>query len=483
MRRWRNGVVGTVAFVGLACGAAGGGTSAVDLALLDVPSSRDEGFGVEEVTPEAPLLVTEDFRVVYAYRGRTATSAAGRFEYRVADPRDADPHNDSVLLASSAGGALDCSLGCFLDRGLRYVAVVTASSSDGQRVRVFDLGQPVALVPLEPEVPDVAHVAWADGVLYYSRRVECPTGTAAVTRCFDVFRFNPAAPGGPVRLTQMPPVEEEGLTTAFQYNGTFTIGEDGESLIFFIPTNVSLSIWMYRDGLRRKLLGPICAAKDPYGNCITPPGGSSMYREDNPVALSRDGKTLVFPLLEENRRLLLYRYVIGDPEPRFSTLLSVPSDYLKNACYNRQPWQFTEVRGPLRFSHDGSEVLFIGASSCDENDRKPWTNILRLDVDRIGSGTPLQEADFEKVTDNPQGYTSRAIAISSFDLSPSGEYVVLVGTPTVDMEGQPLPAQPDGRHERDREVHVTRIAGGSRPLQITNDVEWRAEWLLAVPAP
>ncbi len=466
-----------------ACGGGGKGQDAgmVDLAAL-WDREQPEDAAEAGAGPETPLVVAEDFRVVYAYAGRPATEVAGRFEFRLADPRDSDPANDEVLLATSAGETLDCSMGCFLDRGLRFLAVARGVSEGGYAVQVYGLDGTNEPTPVGEPIPGVARAVWAGSVLFYSQKVACPTGTAQTTRCFEVYRYDPTDPSNPRRLTQMPPVEEEGLKTAFQYNGYFTVGEDNKTLIFFVPTYESLSVWVYREGRRVKVLGPICAARDPYGNCIAPTGGGAMYREDNPVALSADGRTLVFPLLEENRELRLYRHEIGDPEPRFSTLLSVPSDYLKNACYNREPWQFTEVRGPLRFSRDGREVLFIGASSC-EDERKPWTNVLAVEVAKIGGGAPLREQDFRKVTDNPQTYTARAIAISDFDVSPSGEYVVLVGTPTVDMEGRPLPAQPGGRHERDSEVHVTRADGSTLPVQITNDVTWRAEHALAVPTP
>ncbi len=481
MRRWT-----AWTWVLLGIFACGGGGAAPDAGLVDLLAFVDAGPS-ETVTDsvddasEAPLVVTEDFRVVYAYAGRPGTAVSGRFEFRVADPRDADPTNDAVLLAAGAQEVPDCTTGCFPDRGLRYVAAAVGGSGEGYGLQVYDLGSAGGPAPVGPTLSGVAHAEWAGSVLYYSQKVACPTGTAATTRCFDMFRLDPADPGTTQRLTQMPPVEEEGLTTAFQYNGFFRVGEDEKTLIFFVPTNVSVTVWVYREGVRRKVLGPLCAAKDPYGNCIAAAGGSSLYREDNPVALSPDGQTLVFPLLEENRELRLYRHDIGDPEPRFSTLLSVPSDYLKNACYNREPWQFTEVRGPIRFSRDGREVLFIGAATCDDNQVKPWTNILRLEVAKIGAGTPLAEADFRKVTDNPPGYFARAVAISDYDLSPSGEYVVLVGTPTVDMDGRPLPTQPSGRHERDSEVHVTRTDGKAGLLQITNDVTWTAQSVLAIP--
>lgn len=464
-----------------ACGGGGRDTPLIDLASLRDLGPPDATPDEGAAAPDTPLVVTEDFRIVYAYTGRTLENS-GRVEFRLADPRYSDTADHALLLATSSGAIPDCSFGCFMDRGLRYLAVATVGSGKGHGLQVYDLGAPDGPSPVGPFVTDVAHMTWAESVLYYSRNVVCPTGTAAVTQCFDVFRFDPKNPEVAQRLTQMPPVEEEGLTTAFQYGGFFRVGEDGKTLIFFVPTNVSVTVWIYRDGLRRKVLGPLCAAKDPYGQCIQSPGGTSMFREHNPVALSQDGRTLVFPLLEENRELKLYRYEIGDPEARFSTLLSVPSDYLKNACYNRLPWQITEVRGPLRFSPLGDEVLFIGAHTCKPNQVKPWTNILRLDVAKIGVGAPLSEADFEKVTDNPQGYTARAIAISDFDLSPSGEYVVFSGTPTVDMEGNPLPSQPDGRHERDSEVHVTRYDGGVLPVQVTNDVMWRADQVMAVVA-
>lgn len=460
-----------LAFV--ACAKSGGHAQYFDLAFLDSGAESEVAQeGMDISVP--PTLVTEDFRAVYAYRGRLATGAAQKFEFRVADPRDTDPQNDEVLFASGVGG-VDCTKGCFLDKGLGFLAAVKDDS-----IQVYDIRNPNVPEAVGPQISGVATVFWAEEVLYFSQHTQCPQGTSPVTKCFDIFSFEVKSGQGPKRLTTMPPVEEEGLGTRFQYNGTFSIGEDNKTLIFFVPTYESLSIWIYRSGNRHKIIGPICQAKDAAGNCIEASGSGALYREDNPVGLSRDGMTLVFPLIEDNRQLRLYRYRLGDKEPLFSVLLEVPTDYLKNACYNKEDWQFTEVRGPIRFSQDGTHVYFIGASTCGDNMYKPWTDILALEVSKIGSGKRLTEADFHRVTKNPQGYTAAAIAIFDYDFSPSKAYVLLVGTPTIDMEGNPLPTVKDGRHQRDREIYVTKADGSAKPVQLTNDVEWLAESVFAV---
>ena len=477
--RWT--VLGWAAFC-LACG--GGARGPQDPGWIDIPGDSAEVKETIAENPPAPIEVTEDFRAVYAYEGRPGLAVAGRTEFRIADPRDTDPTNDQVLFSASPDSTPSCEGGCWLDRSRRWLAAATTGQEAA--VQVYELSQDGSATAVGEPIPDVVHAQWTDGLLYLSQGTPCPAGVLPTTRCFDILKFDPQHPASLKQMTRMPPVEGSSPTAVYQYNGYFSIGEDlDRTLLFFVPTHVSLSVWVYRSGVVRQVLGPLCAAKDPYGNCIPPSGGSAMYREDTPAALSADGRTLVFALVEENRELRFYRLDLGagSAEPAFSTVLTVPDNYLLNACYNRAPWQFTEVRGPIRFTRDQTEVLFIGAATCDENTVKPWTNILRLSVAKIGAGKPLQEGDYRKVTDNPQGYTAQAIAISGYDLSPSGEYVVFTGTPTLDEDGNPLPTVPSGRHERDSEVHVARLDGQGFPRQLTNNVEWRAQSVFAIPAP
>jgi hypothetical protein len=226
----------------------------------------------------------------------------------------------------------------------------------------------------------------------------------------------------------------------------------------------------------------LCSARDPTGNCIGS-GTASVYRDDDPIALSPDGLHLVFALVEDNQQLRLYHHDLQTDLRRYSVLLDVPSNYFTNACYNRQPWQYKAVRSPIRFTPDGSEVLFLGWDDCGDSKDKPWTNIVGVKRDFIGGGKKVTEADLRKVTDNPVGKVTKNIAVSWFDLSPSGQYTTFLGTPTLLEDGTGWVPDISDRQVNDSEVYVTATDGSTTPVQLTNEVNWSTTSVIAVPTP
>ncbi|MBL6975127.1 MAG: hypothetical protein ISR64_05290 [Deltaproteobacteria bacterium] len=462
--------------------------SGLDLATVDgLDAAVEETFqDLGPDAPKAPVVVDEDFRFLYGYAGRIPGDNLGDFDFFYADPTDADTSNDMSLTENSLSDlSLDCHLGCFLDRGMRWMAIASEEGQDGTytvKLARFTTGLKLVSMDKFGALENVKHLAFAGDFLYFSQPQECEAQGGIPVPCYIIKRLDLNKPGTVQSLLTMPTKDLIQKAQGYQYYGYFTVGEDLKTLLFLLPTNVSQSVWVWRDGKLIKVVDDLCAARDLVGNCIGS-GTSSLYHDNDPAALSPDGKHVVFALVEDNADLRLYRHEIETDQTGFSVLMGVPSDYYTNACYNRAPWQYTSVGNPMRFTHDGSEVMFIGSHSCGDNKQKPWTNIVRLALDRIGSGEKLTEADFRKVTDNPEGHLAKAIAVSWFDLSPSGEYTVFAGTPTIEEDGSALIKDTSARHYKDAEIYVTRTDGTTLPVQLTNRLEWEAVSVLAIPTP
>ena len=469
---------------GVTCGS--NTVESLDLASLDsLDATVQETAGdLGPDAPRYPVVVDEDFRYLYGYSGRIPGDNLGEFDLFMADPTDDDVTNDVSLTEESLSDlSLDCHLGCFLDRQMRWMAVATEAGDAGTyTVKLARFTTKMKLISMDKfgALENVKHLAFAGDFLYFSQPQECEAQGGIPVPCYVIKRLDLNFPGVIQSLLTMPTKDLIAKAQGYQYFGYFTVGEDLETLLFLLPTNVSQSVWVWKNGKLRKVVEDLCAATDPVGNCIGS-GTSSLYRDNDPAALSPDGKHLVFALVEDNAELRLYRHDLETDQTKYSVLLGVPNDYFTNACYNRASWQFTDVGNPLRFMPDGSEVVFIGSHDCGDNSKKPWTNILRLPLERIGSGEKLTESDFRKVTDNPEGHVAKAVSISWFDLSPSGEYTVLVGTPTIEEDGSAFITDSSARHYKDAEIYVTRTDGTALPVQLTNRLEWEAVSVLAIP--
>jgi len=464
------------------------------LALGCSGNSRTEepDFGHDETTLEAsdatggtdaqkePAVVHEDFRVVYGYRGRPVKPEFnGKNDLFLADARDADPTNDISLTEKAlkkVDPTLNCDLGCFVDPYLRWMVVVTETSpTDGTHtLKLGRFGANLSLNMMKFEgLTQVKHLVFAGNYLFFSRpQPDCVATEGPPATCYQIWRLDLNNLADLKQLATFP--TPDSLAHSL-FAGYFTASDDGTTLLFMNPTNISQRVYLWRDGHMSRVGDPLCTAKDPSGipgKCGST-GTLSTYTEKDPVAISPDGKTVVFALVEGDE-LRLYRHDLETDTRRFSVLLSVPSPYQANKCYNREPWQYTAVLPPLRFSRDGKDVIFLGYAACGENQQKPWTNIVRIALDRIGTGQKLTASDLKLVTDNPTGDIARCISISYFDLSPSGQYITFIGTPTIESDGKTPIKDTDNRHRSDAEVYVTASDGSSLPVQITNSLYWSA---------
>jgi hypothetical protein len=458
-----------------ACGSGSTGTGTAD-AGQTTPDAAEADVPPE--IPRVPPDVTEDFRVLYEYRPKVSGQAGGALW--LADPRDRKPSNDIDV---SAAAGISCRLGCYADRRLEWLVVATENDPVRATSTVVAgrLGEGFAFQPIAgSERPGVRHVVVAGDHAFTSTLVpDCGPAGASPQSCYEFRRMDLAAGGTEETLFRFPP-QDRLLTSG--YSGRFTVGDDGETLLLWNPALVSQELWLGRGTKLERVAGPFCPAVDPAGDCIGS-GSPTGFSDVHPVALSADGRHLVWVLVVDDAELRLYSRDLPAGPELYSVLLRTPGSYTQNACLNRADWQYTTVLPPLRFSPDGSEVLFLGYAACGDNKEKPWTNLVGLALDRIGSGQALAPSDLRLVTDNPTGRIPACISMTTFDLSPSGEFAVFLGTPVVESDGKTAVKESDQRQVTGSEVHVTRTDGTSLSTQITSSLPMIATQAIPVPAP
>lgn len=466
------------------CGSDGGSArDATDPGDLPADVADDTGPDV----PRVPVEVTEPFRVALGYLQRDRSST----ELLLRDP--AVPSADGTASLSGALAALDpsldCSLGCRVDPTGRWLAVFVeapVSGSGGSRVRLFRLSAgPVVTASDVPDVTDVRALAFGDDTLYWSRpRAACEAERGPSRGCHAYFRRPLSTPGTEEFLFAFPPASA--LDTALPHSGRFVLGEDRRTVLLLGPTVNTQSVWIWRTaGEPIRVAGPLCGTRQSAGQeCI---GSGTSYADTDPLALSPDGRHLVLATVLQDRDLVLAHVDLqGDPALRTAVLLGMPdevTDFAKNACYNRfGGWEPTAVQAPLRFSPDGGEVVFVGRSTCVPNRDKAWTNLLALPLSRIDAGGRLQRGDLRWITDFPTGSVAACVSIlpDALDLSPTGDFLVFVGTPRFGSDGQPI-GDDQRAHLQDAEVWVTRRDGTTQPAQLTADLQFMATSVQAVP--
>lgn len=474
--------------LGPACGdSGGGGRDAVDPG--DVPAVDAPDAGAD--APRVPLEITEPFRAVIGCLQRVDPFAT---TLRLRDPSlpAADGTASLSDALAAADPALDCHLGCRVDATGRWLAVFVAppsSAAGGSLVRLFRLSAgPTVTASGLPDVTDVRALAFGRDALYWSRpRTACEAERGPSKGCHAFYRRPLPTPGPEEFLFSFPTASA--LATALPHSGRFVMGQDGQTVLLMAPTVNTQGIWLWREpGEPLQVVGPVCGTLQggADGSCV---GSGVAYSDTDPVALSPDGRHLAFGLVLEDRRLALGHLDLQAGGPfRTVSLLTMPEgSYTANnaACYNRfGGWEPTAIQPPLRFSPDGTEVIFVGKAACGVNRDKAWTNVLALPLSRIDAGGNLSRDDLRWITDFPAEDSARCVTITpdALDLSPTGAFVTFVGTPRYDSQGVEILAN-QLAHRNDAEVWATRTDGTTEPSQLTAEQAWMATSVAAIPVP
>ncbi len=477
-----------------ACGSGGAGS---DVPFTpDVPQDGVVGDTAPD-TPKAPTKVDEAFRVVFPY-AQYAPSSTVQVEWLDPAQREADPKTSFDTLLAALDPALSCQQGCIPDRSGKWLAVVVSLPTSGtsdSTVRLFRLFDgPVLGSSSIPDVVGVRTFAFGTDAFVFTRmQYGCYESDTQKRGCAKFFRIDLSVPNpaGEESLFTFP--TEELVNTLIPPSGAFRIGQDGRTVIVLGPTITSQSAWLWRGptGLPVQAVGPICAGTAPDGGCLSAGFG---FLDTDPVALSPDGNHLVMALVERDQSLILTHVDLrdGTGSRKTASLLTMPeatTSFATNACYNRlipgNEWRPTFVYPPLRFSPDGTEVVFVAGTSCQPNNARPWTNVLAIPLARIDAEGVIARGDLRWITDFPTGDTLAAcvsISRNSMDLSPTGDYVVFAGSPMLDSSFQVIP---DGQSQlgRDDEVWVTRRDGTTAPVQLTGRQSWKATSTTAIAVP
>ncbi len=494
-------VAAVVGLPWLGCGSSGGSTD-VHFVPDDILPDQNSGDAAQDAV-RPPTQVTEPFRIVFPY---LKYSLPAQLDLAWTDPMaptwDPDVSFSGLVLQRDA--ALSCELGCFPARSGQWIAVVVSgptSDTTGNVIRLFRLADgPLLEESGIPDVTDVTTFAFGSDSFVFTRALaDCVPSAIEKKSCVKFFRIDLSVPNpmGEEFLFTFPTADR--IEEALPHSGRFTMGQDGRSIVVLSRTPGSQTAWLWRGSAGDPILvaGPICAGPAPGGGCLETEGG---FTDADPVALSADGNHLVLAVVEDDRSLVLthvdIRDVVAGAEPRRTTvsLLAMPQGIsYKNRCYNRQTWQPTFVLSPMKFTPDGSELVFAAGTDCPPNKFKPWSNVLAIQMSRLESNGALANQDLRWITDFPQGDSAANVSIpidslnpdsgaEYLDLSMSGDYVAFVGTPMLDSFGNAI-ADKQEQHRNDHEVWVTRRDGTTEPVQLTGRQGWKSTSLRAISIP
>ncbi|MBM4394485.1 MAG: hypothetical protein FJ087_02205, partial [Deltaproteobacteria bacterium] len=279
--------------VAVACACSGGGNGGGEPDFAP-PDDVVDGDAVTDVppadAPKQPVLVGEDFRVIYGYAGRPVKpELVGRHDLLLADPRDADPENDFSLTdraLKKLDPPLNCDIGCFTDPDMRWLAVATATEAkDGTRTiklgRFLADHQAVNMDKFEG-LTGVKHLAFAGDFLFFTRpQPDCQADEGPPATCFQVFRLDLNTLARMDLILTFPPPD---TLAHSMYGGYFTPSEDGSTVVFMNPRNNSQRVYVWRagpPGALRKVGDTLCAVPDPQGmpGQCGPGGTLSTYTE------------------------------------------------------------------------------------------------------------------------------------------------------------------------------------------------------------
>lgn len=378
----------------------------------------------------------------------------------------------SDLVRASGGPTGGCAHACVLAADGRLAVAagpVTAETGVDWRMAAptgAAADSPPAWRFEDDAVAGAVGVAFAAGAVFYSRPVPGEAGVYEIRRRESV---DPAESGAPrdERLFSFPPEE---YVAGSAYRGALHVSADGATIALDRPT--SRSRWLFawrRDGGALALVDTACWQTLPgTDSCM---GASAFYGGDAPIAISRDGRHVVWFVVTDGRLEARHLALDGDTR-RTGILSSVPEggDWLRDACAAREPWQPTAVVGRPYVVDGGAAVLFVGEAACGA---KAETDVLELSLDRLGDGVRLAEADVVNRTRTPKAGGPEQLVLTDLALDDAEETLVFTATPAVTADGAPIPAG-SSRHEKDSEVWVQRRDGGPA-RQLTDDAPFTAE--------
>ena len=374
--------------------------------------------------------------------------------------------------------SLSCAFGCIVSPDMRFIAVAKGPP-DAAGLFTFLPG----LIVYKPdlpnkflfiinklvEIPKVRDLHFAGPYLFYSTPIEKFTNG---TSRYEIRRRNLEGSDPTVEdklLVMAPETDPDAdlVKPHTTYSGRFRVSEDGETLLFLTPTIRSVRVWSWHKGILTQH-DYICENQWGTG-CV---GTGSQYADNDPAALSPDGKSIVL-FTTANTYFRVRRYAVGSTVAgTFTNIIKFANgNRPQEACKGLSAWQFIRVNGTPQFSADGKTVYFLSRSQCGGSSNKVWTDLMGLKLDDIGK--PMAEGLFTSYTNNPRDDSAANRVINSFALAPDKKSFVFSATPSYTSTGDPL-ADSSITSKKGTELYVMPVEVGAKMAQITSELSFDA---------
>ena len=437
---------------------------------FDTSSDTNTDNGDTDATELPITRVDEAFKCAFLYRGRPGSDFLGRTDLFVMDSLNPKPVN----VTGDRGWS--CQDGCRLGPDFAILGVFLLSNKPDvpPDMNLYSLNKDMrpADSPIRT-VKGIQNAHFGKNVLYFTRKGSCPKDPAiANTYCMYSLSLPLDKNTREKQIFTFPGTTQDAKNS--QYNGSFRVAPDGKAILLLNPTYSSQEVFIWNNGKLRQMGQDICYVSNDKGQCL-PTGSDFRYTDMDPMGMAPDGSVIITALVENDRDLRLRKFETDPAKPvTYSDFYSVAGSYTNLKCNKklRQPWQYTDIDGDLHFTKDSKAVVFIASMPCD-NAEKPWTDIVKIDVDRIGNGQPLTRDSIFQITRNPQVNASKATRIKDFTFSPSGKFIAFIGTPLLQTDGSPV-SSTGTRHINDLEIYFISADGSSVPLQVTNSLDYMA---------
>ncbi len=376
---------------------------------------------------------------------------------------------------------LNCNYGCVLSPDMKFIAIADGPpDKDGLFTYVPGTIQyyPTSstkflfIVDKFEKIPKVRDLHFAGPYLFYSTPIH--TFTTNVSQ-YEIRRRNMVDfEDAEKTLTLMAPQTDPDANPAkphTTYSGRFRVSANGETLLFLTPTIRSLKVWSWSKGILTQH-DYICENPIDATTCV---GTGSQYKDNDPAAVSPDGKTIVLFTIV-GRYFRVRRYTVGETkDSTFTNLVTLPggANYLQDICLNLPQWLHARVRpgSTPQFAEDGKTLYFLGLSECGGSKEKEFTDIMSLNIEDIGK--PVSKAMVVNYTNNPRENSPQNRWIRNFVLSPDRKFFIFNASPTYGSSGDPLP-RTDARQLKDTEIYVMPAQAKATMMQITNEGAYNA---------
>jgi len=501
-------LLGFVFLVAGACGGESEGDDGYTPGKLDVrdvsPFAPDfggyqpEDLGKPDDGP-APAVFPEDFVISFVYRGIVPNENTDKSDLYIVDSQGRNPMAPSVdMPLALTTFAIDpescqlitekmpdgtplntapcsCNLGCVVDPTLTWILVTVEAGTQagfGFQIGKFNEDLEVKMVK-GGKFQNIADTAFAGKYLYFSQSKYC-----VETGCqYIVYRYNlENLATGAESIFLLPPDDDpdlgDGQATT---DGHFTASADGETLAAISPTIRSARIYLWRNhGLSE--LDYLCPGGLQNGKCT---GSGSGFSDVDPLAVSSDGSKLAyFPTTADGMELWLYQTDTASKQT-LSIIDTTGKDWVVESCVQVEAsdWLFNKVKDPV-FGPGDDTLFFIGSSQCDPV-KKSYTEIIRLPLSKVGTGT-MKFSYIDGITDNIRAEKLQNTVIEQFDFSPEGGNIAYVASPMYGDDLRTELPESSANAKKSRELWVVDVETGEK-AQITYDSKYKATWLRTLP--